>query len=427
MPLENDNDWINSLKNELDTMEQKKALPDIPNFEVEVEEYCKGINGDRTHCLHEVQNFAQTRIASALTNWRVGMSNLCTEFHKHIQTRRFHLRQEEDEMKARLQVLKNKNTQKEVELQDVEQQVDSLRKQQANIEPATKYALFSYLLFIIASVTVGFLTFWYYVNIQGQAYYLTTGKEIVTFQTWTFISQEGGWIYGFGVVGVLMAGKIISIIYEKIGFAKWFFLIMAFISIIIVIGAVVNMSWLSGYQNELALTNNEIKQKSFTHELTDLLGETKQSNDCTKSENSKTDYCNLQLKQKEISDHIRSLDVPNKILTFLADILLGAVAWMLAVDYHNKSGSQPQLLRNKLANLEQRKLKYEQDKDNYEQEIQGVSERIEQINKKRMAITSLQGRLPTDEDIQRLHQTYEAKYREGDATLIFNRVWGSKR
>jgi hypothetical protein len=318
--------------------------PDV-DLREEVNEFCEALQFDNLEDQQQkVEAYIKPAVQKYINSWSKSMShghaNLlqANQLSSDIDTEIGSIQSDIDSIKADLEELALKKTR-------LEHDLDQVAKVDRNTQPITVYAKLSYRIFIFGSLIIGIVTAWYYLQTQMQMLYNGNVNyfEQLLYDSGVVVDGFPGVVkmlqvapeyavYGLGVVMFLLAGKIISVIYEKLHHSSVFFISVSVICLGAVFGSVVLIGSVSSSSNELALL------QAAAVEGNDLLGEACPPPDTPRDGLSAS--CLIKAENTEKQEKIRDAISQNGFYMILAvllgEILIGGVAWMLASEYHEK-------------------------------------------------------------------------------------------
>lgn len=282
------------------------------------------------------------------------------------------------------------------EVRRLREREQKIRREGEVLRPATRFSVWSYRILVIGSLLVGIVTAWYYLGMQSQ---LQAARMNVAYtSTLAFLQshpEEG--IYIFGVVIFLLAGKIISVIHSRLGHPLALFLPVAIIAVGTTLGTVGLIASVSSIQQEMVQL-----QRSITLANPPGLDQADCSVDVTDARCVKIH--SLEEQQAGLNNKMAGQGFWMTILVMTAEIFLGAVAWILASEFHEKHGAAREVLKQKLETVRQ--------------QLVGLDEQITQQNELRERASQarvladrlihqldyLKGKIPGQEFIDRQSQ-----------------------
>jgi len=189
------------------------------------------------------------------------------------------------------------------------------------------------------------------------------------------ISIVSSILYTLGSLAFLAGGKILSIIYEKSGRNEKLFYGIAISAVIVTVMGIFSLAYSMQLQTELSHITQKI-------EATTQDGPAGAADNADEASDEVTvDYDTL---QENKQNELESMKFYFIILTLMSELLIGAVAWMILIDYnHTSSKEQMEKMKTKLdteiAKLEEKISKEEQDV-NYVEYQERLSEYNNYIN-----------------------------------------------
>lgn len=162
-----------------------------------------------------------------------------------------------------------------------------------------------------------------------------------TLNAWQYIAASDGigLIMALSAVVLLLGGKIISIVYERLGYNNRYFYIISSLAMLVVIAGIFLGTASKG---GLATVNDITKQISTLNaekvEIEEYLdpdelepGNEPNNLKAIRTE-IKTKKQNLELAKND-ANSIKSI---NTLIIFIAEVLVGGIAWMVLADFHHK-------------------------------------------------------------------------------------------
>lgn len=279
-----------------------------------------------------------------------------------------------------------------------ERKLDKIRADAVSVKPVTSYSRMSYRMFIIGTLIIGVLTAWYYLTIQSRIQFAQNvnperGNDLFPGTLAYLQENPENIVYGLGVVMFLLAGKVISVVYEKLDHNKIFFLVCA----VLCLGAIGGSVYLVGDVSAKTGTISDLRQSAPPADILGLCGPESQDEACVARSTWEADLAAAQAS-------IGNVRFFMTIAVLSAEIFLGAIAWMLASEYHEKRMGEA----NSLA---RRQKLVESDVKKSDDEIGGMDAKLASLNSQKgeletiaSQLLSLRNSLPTREYITRQKQ-----------------------
>lgn len=245
-------------------------------------------------------------------------------------------------------------------------------------------------------------------------------------------------ILAFSSFLLILMGKITATVYEKLGMPNWMYFIIYILAILVLIGAVISNSSLSGYKTEKSLMKNEII--TINSKLTNIKedDDTGGFSDDFESEKSKEEnpkLLELEKEKKELKSKIGNLNdsiADFKFITMLlfmfAEILVGSLAWIAYAEYIDKKiklSSSGQGLYNIL----QDELKEMGEKiEKFMKDIDAYQDRVSLVSSLEHRLSALKRKLHSRDSIKNIAQQYlDREISNGVAKLhIAESNWNGK-
>lgn len=360
--------------------EASKLYVDPPQVDLstEVDEFCDSLKYlDDDERERKLKDFIRPTVEHEVEKWQSQFS------HAQSSLVRLHdLIDDVDREKRNLEVEVSTINQEKSDLKtkraSSERKLEKIRAEAVGVKPITPYSKMSYQMFIVGTLIIGVLTAWYYLTTQLQVQFAQNPDLIPGVDrfpgTIEFLKHKPeNLIYGLGVVMFLLAGKVISVIYEKLDHSRVFFLACAALCLISIFGSVYLISDVSAKTGRLAdLTNSE---PVLTPQQSIL---------CSRPNATQafcTEYTEWQQERDALQESVGDIRFLMTMVILSSEIFLGSVAWMLASEYHEKRMGESNTLARK-----QELMEGELDKSNAE---------ITDLDAKLSSLNSMKGELET--------------------------------
>lgn len=380
--------------------EASKLYVDPPQVDLstEVDEFCDSLKYlDDDERERKLKDFIRPSVEHEVEKWQSQFS------HAQSSLVRLHdLIDDVDREKRNLEVEVSTINQEKSDLKtkraSSERKLDKISADAVGVKPITPYSKMSYQMFIIGTLIIGILTAWYYLTIQTRIQFAQDinperGSDFFP-GTLAYLQQKPeNIIYGLGVVMFLLAGKVISVIYEKLDHNRIFFLVCA----VICLGAIGGSVYLVGDVSAKTGTISDLRQSAPPADVLGLCSPESQDEACLARSRWEADLAAAQAS-------IGNVRFFMTIVVLSAEILLGAIAWMLASEYHEKRMGESN-------NLARRKELVENDVKKTSDELAGMDEKLASLNSQKSELEtvasqllSLRNSLPTREYITKQKQ-----------------------
>lgn len=359
--------------------EASKLYVDPPKVDLssEVDEFCdslKYLDDDEREC--KLKDFIRPTVEHEVEKWQSQFS------HAQSSLVRLHdLIDDVDREKRNLEVEVSTINQEKSDLKtkraSSERKLDKIRADAVGVKPITPYSKMSYQMFIVGTLIIGVLTAWYYLTTQLQVQFAQDPEQIPGADrfpgTIEFLKYKPeNLIYGLGVVMFLLAGKVISVIYEKLDHSRVFFLVCSVLCIASIFGSVYLISDVSAKTGRLAdLVNSE---PSLTPQQVAICRSNPTQSICTSVDE-------WQQERDAVQQSVGDVRFLMTMVILLAEIFLGSVAWMLASEYHEKRMGESNTLARK--------------QELMEGEVSKSSDEIVGLDAKLSSLNSMKGELET--------------------------------
>jgi len=356
----------------------EKASYEAPNIDIEndVREYVDGVvNNPSEEQEHLVKQFIKNKVTLSLHDWKSKYrqnDEIIENMEKHVLNNDKKIENLEKEKKDLQLKIKKINSSKH----ENEQYIQEYEKVAPTGDINKKFTL---IFLITVAVGLAILTAYKFATAMSAIDIATSGESDISITKYI--------LYGLGALAILATGKIINVIYEKIGYNKKFFLTVASLAII--------LSFVSAYylasdkaflktKTEVTKDINTLKTdiKALEEDLEIEPGETLDDTDIKNQkilEELKVKKKQLEEKEKGMKTEAIELDQAMLILILFTEMLIGGTAWMYATDYtryldSDKRSHSLQAIRNHIDSSE----------DNAQQLLVKIEDLEDQIKKIRL-------------------------------------------
>lgn len=374
--------FVQEIKKQCDVLrsEASQLYVDPPKVDLsaEVDEFCDNLKYlDDDERERKLKDFIRPTVEHEVEKWQSQFS------HAQSSLVRLHdLIDDVDREKRSIEVEVSTINQEKSDIKtkraSSERKLDKIRADAVGVKPITPYSKMSYQMFIVGTLIIGILTAWYYLTTQLQVQFaqnpdLIPGADRFPGTIEFLKHKPENLIYGLGVVMFLLAGKVISVVYEKLDHSRAFFLTCATLCLLSIFGSVYLISDVSAKTGRLSdLTNSEPV-------LTPQQGILCSRPNATQSFCS--GYAEWQQERDVLQKSIGDIRFLMTMVILSAEIFLGAVAWMLASEYHEKRMGESNTLARK--------------QELMEGELDKSSAEIADLDVKLSSLNSLKGELET--------------------------------
>ncbi len=280
----------------------------------------------------------------------------------------------------------------------------------------------SYRVFILGTLIIGILTAWYYLTTQLQMQFAQNPDLIPGTNrfpgTIEFLKHKPeNLIYGLGVVMFLLAGKVVSVIYEKLDHSRVFFLFCSVLCIVNIFGSIYLISEVSAKTGKLSdLINSE---PIFTPQQRIL---------CSRPNATQaicTEYAEWKQERDMLQESVGDVRFLMTIIILSAEIFLGSVAWMLASEYHEKRMGESNALARRQKLLEGDLGKTGDDMSKMDTKLASLNSLKGELETVASQLLSLRNTLPTREYIAKQKQILiDQQLQKGVSALLKKKhVW----
>jgi len=371
--------------------------PPQVNLSSEVDTFCESLQFvDDDERERRLRDFIRPSVEHEVEKWESQFS------HAQSSLVRLHdliddVDREKRNLEINIETLNQDKSEKRIKHASVEKKLDTVKADTVNSKPLTAYSKFSYQMFIVGTLIIAVLTAWYYLTTQLQIQFsqdpdIIPGSDGKFPGTIEFLKYKPeSLIYGLGVVMFLLAGKVISVIYEKINYNNIFFITCSVLALMAVFSSIYLVSSVSSKTSDLTSIINSPPE----------LGPVQRA--ACSQPNATGEACEPYRAWIEQRDSIQSSISGTRffmtIVILCSEVLLGSIAWMLAAEYHEKRMGESNTLskRKKLLEADIGKSGSSiKEIDNELASLNGYKGDLETIASQ---LLSLRGSLPTREYI----------------------------
>jgi len=290
----------------------------------------------------EMRRYVRPLVDGHLQAWRLGLQN-APRLLVNVNNTAEQISADKSQVERDIASADARLVEFNTEVRRLREREQRVQREGEVLRPATPFSAWSYRILVIGSLLVGIVTAWYYLGMQCQ---LVAAKMNVPFiSTLAFLQshpEEG--IYIFGVVIFLLAGKIISVIHARLGHPLALFLPVAIIAVSTTLGTVGLIASVSSIQQEMVQI-----QRSITLANPPGLDQADCSVELAESRCVKIRSLEEQL--SSANTKMAGQGFWMTILVMSAEIFLGAVAWIMASEFHEKHGAARAVIHQKLATI----------------------------------------------------------------------------
>lgn len=297
-------------------------------------------------------------VDQALAQWRASVDHghgLLVKLHNAIEQ----IEADKSAAEAAAQTAQARIRQEELKRDLLRKKEAQLTKERADIRPVTAFAQWSYKILIAGSIVVAFVTAWYYLNMQVSiqaakqgiditASAAANGKTAFNSSFDYLMAHPADWIYAFGVVVFLLAGKIVSTIHARLRHPSWLFISVAALAVATTVGTVALIGMVASAQQNVAAIDREIARQNENNIVQQITGAGRDCESIDRESPECAPYKRMQDEKKALTAQVGAYGFWMTIAVLLAEILLGAVAWMLASEHHEKHGAERDLVARRL-------------------------------------------------------------------------------
>lgn len=220
----------------------------------------------------------------------------------------------------------------------------------------------------------------------------------------------------FSAFLLMMLGKIIAIIYEKMGYKNWIFYTFSALALVVVLLTTYVNSSLSSLDIEKSQIEKTIS--SLDTKINKIKKDYEKSYEFDEDEPDKWKKFTTTVKsQKELQEEESKLPIMEKnissysfwvsLLVMLAELAIGAVAWMTYSDYIKKKQEKEISGGGYVERLKEEKLELESLITEYKKEIIVKEANHERANDLSGSLSTLLGSIHSNEDIEEILQSHE--------------------
>lgn len=220
----------------------------------------------------------------------------------------------------------------------------------------------------------------------------------------------------FSAFLLMMLGKIIAVIYEKIGYKNWIFYTFSTLALIVVLLTTYVNSSLSSLdieksQIEKAISSLDAKinkiKKDYENGMEYDEDEPDKWKKFTVTVKTKKELHEQESKLPAMEKNISSYSFLVSLLTMLAELAVGSVAWMTYADYIKKKQEIEISSGGYIETLKKEKSELETLIKEYKEEIIGKEAHAEKAQELSGTLSTLIGSIHSNEEIEAIIQSYE--------------------
>jgi hypothetical protein len=420
--------FVHEVKKQFDSLKEVTAdlyaTPPSLDLSKEVNEFCETLKYfDDDERERKLKSFIKPSVEHEVEQWQSQFS------HSQSSLVRLHdLIDDVDNEKRNLEIemsaLSEEKIDRKTKQDSIEKKLGRVKNNYAGLKPVTAYSKLSYIIFIVGTLLIGILTAWYYLTTQLQIQFAQNPDIIPSEEfpgTLEFLSYKPeNLIYGLGVVMFLLAGKLISTIYEKFDHNRIFFVTVAALCMATIFSSVYLVSSVSAQASKLEIINaNE-------PDVDPIFG-----GNCQSSDASQLDECAATVKWQSDKDTVISSLTGTRfymtIIILVGEVLLGAIAWMLASEYHEKRMGESNSLQRKRTLIEEDFKKSSQDISKIDDKLSHFNSLKSELETVASQLLSLKNSLPTREYIAKQKKILiEQQIQKGMSALLKQKhLWES--
>jgi hypothetical protein len=295
--------------------------------------------------------FVRPKAEQALSHWRTEVMHgheLLIELHNTIEQ----IQADKGHAETAIAAARGRVGPEELRRDRLRERDAKLKKELADVRPATSFSRWSYRLLIVGSLLIGLVTAWYYLNMQvsiqaaKHGFSISPAGEAAAGNYSSTIdylqANPTDWIYAFGVVVFLLAGKIISVIHARLRHPAWLFIVVSLVAVGMTIGTVFLLGSVASLQQDLQHIEKQIQDANPPGLMQVNCSLLPSTPICLK-------ISEMTVSKAPITAELAGRSFWMTVLVLLAEILLGAVAWMLASEHHEKHGVERDAMLQRIA------------------------------------------------------------------------------
>lgn len=223
-------------------------------------------------------------------------------------------------------------------------------------------------------------------------------------------------ILAFSAFLLMMIGKIIAIMYEKMGYKNWIFYTFSILALVVVFLTMYVNSSLSSLDVEKSQIEKSIS--SLDTKINKIKKDYETSMEFDEDEPDKwKKFTETAKTQKELQQQESKLPIMEKnissysfwvsLLVMLAELVIGAVAWMTYSDYIKKKQEVEISGGGYVETLKKEKSELETLIKGYKEEIIEKEANADKAQELSGSLTTLLGSIHSNEEIEQIFQSYE--------------------
>ena len=374
--------------------------PPTIDIRTEVEEFCHSLrDSPRESRPSAVAAYVKPLVHEALGRWQSlmgGCHDLLVKIHD--TGKRLEEERTKAELAARSAERQIANDEFEIgRLQEKRRKDETLL---STITAPTWYTRWTYRIMLIGSLLLGIGTVWYYLTIQLQIAAANAGDPSGSALQLLNLHPEN-FIYIFGAVIFLLAGKAVSVIHAHINHPKWFMIAVCIIATASPVGSAILIGNVSALHQELVQVERAIDAVENPHGFTTL--------NCSEEPDKSTSSCkkldDLKDQQRSKSSAVAGQSFWMTILVLLSEIALGSVAWMLASQYHEKHNLEDGSIRKRIDGAAAQISAFHSQIEEARRVIEREEHNRVAVDKMIHQLDEVKPRLPSPDNIDRQFQT----------------------
>jgi membrane protein implicated in regulation of membrane protease activity len=220
----------------------------------------------------------------------------------------------------------------------------------------------------------------------------------------------------FSAFLLMMMGKVVAIVYEKIGYKNWLFYTFSGLALVVLFSTIYVNSTLSSLDTEKSQIEKGIS--SLESKITKIQKEYENSIQFDEDEPDKWKNFKItaetqkklqkeKIKLPKIEKNISSYSFWVSLLVMLAELVIGAVAWMTYSDYIKKKKDVEVSGEGYVERLKQEKEDLESLIKQYKEQIIEKETNDEKAQELSASLTTLLGSIHTNEEIEEIIESYK--------------------
>jgi cytoskeletal protein RodZ len=323
--------------------------------------------------LHAIKEFVRNRVVLELGRWK----NNYIQNDEIIENMTNHHNQNEQDISRlsnEIQELKKSEESIHAEKYANQQKLKKLQKYSTNSDPNKKFTIG---FFMVAALALAILTLVEFATSMSVVNEVLSGEKTTSNMVM---------IFALGAAAILVGGKLISVLYEYIGYNRLFFIGVTVVALLAVVATTYttsdNKAFADGnkqLQADVARINNALNDAVFIETLEDS------DEDGVPTVAAKEAKAKQQKLLQQLSSYEEKLNTmksraiqlnKNTIwLVFLTELFIGGVIWMYVADYSRRTNRAK--TDHELKILAEHLEQNEKELEKIREEIQGKEEEIE--------------------------------------------------